>query len=420
MGLTMVFDFSKATCVKDVFNIACNKLHFDERLVKKLETFKIEFITRNQDHADFFGGNLIGCYNVKFTNIDKIKVFEDILGIEERDVVKAIDKYIPSKYYKVAGDPFSLGLIWLAHRFLISDINPKQKIMGAKAALEILQYRFVTSRMYLHWQYQCSKAEAEATLASLNNKFSIKQKGSWIRYFSDRAEEIVSGSHRDTLLKMSPDMTKPGSRDPNSVSYTITDTKTRIANMLKNIFDVFLKIHEQGLKITSSSKISEIEGESVLKDDINTRNAHQTYILDIIKDSRAFIKEDLIVMIADAMPNMHRKNLLTTLEYISKNIGKDVAMYDLIVEVVEHAFIYLGSDVTNMKNDFGHLLTKLKGIYTSSRTIEPSLLNIRKSTERIVVKATHISTPAQVAATRTGVLLYVMFRTFAMGYYKHF
>ena len=57
-----------------------------------------------------------------------------------------------------------------------SKINEKRKNEIMSAIYNVLQFRFITSRLQRHWPYPCSKEVAEATLAAMSNKYAIKQK----------------------------------------------------------------------------------------------------------------------------------------------------------------------------------------------------------------------------------------------------
>ena len=403
--------------IKEVFDLACKHLVVDERLVHKLEVMKTSFITKNRDHAQFFGGNLIGCYNVKFTPIDRERIFHDILGIDEKDVSKGCDKLIPKKYYQVAGDPCNLALVYIAHVILISSLSERLKENGAAIALELLQYKFITSRMWVHWQYQCSVGEAEATLAALNNKFAIKQKGSWGKLFRDRALDIIYHLHSNTLKTMSPDISSKG-KEAASVAYIITDTQTRIRSMLVNIYGIFINIHNQGKKISGDSKLALFDGEVELKDDINIKNKYSSYLFDILKDRNSLIKDQLIDIISSAVPVMNPTTLIKVLEYIPKEISKNKKMTQWVDDIIEHAFSYLGQDINRHRDDLGYLLSRMKGIYTSSRSQDPLLIRIRQDTEKLVKHAAQVKTPAQIAAVRTGLLMYLLLRAFTMSYFS--
>ena len=74
--------------VKDVFNDLCGELSFDNKLGDKIIRYMNSFISKNVEHASFFGGNLTGVYVVKFTNSDRSVWFDEILNINEEELLK--------------------------------------------------------------------------------------------------------------------------------------------------------------------------------------------------------------------------------------------------------------------------------------------------------------------------------------------
>ena len=51
------------------------------------------FVTKNQDHMEFFGGNLTGVHIVRFTPADMDRFFLDVLDIEEEEVKDSYDAF---------------------------------------------------------------------------------------------------------------------------------------------------------------------------------------------------------------------------------------------------------------------------------------------------------------------------------------
>lgn len=412
------------TTIKEVFDNACRHLEINHDLIRRLERYKIEFITKNKSHAEFFGSNLTGCYPVKYTPLDRDKLFYDILKIDEKDIDKSCDRIIPKKQYNVAGDNGNLALVWLAHSIRKSSLPEKDKVNGQAICMEIMQYKFFTSRLFRHWKYPCTVAEAEATLAALNNKFIIKQKTSWNQYFRDRAEEVIdpkSKVHNETLDSMSVDMRKPGEKGQ-STAYLITDMQSRIRDMLKNIFNVFLQVHDSGKKISGQSKVGVFEGETSLKDDIKSQTKYTQYLHTITPDKFSFVKVDLGEVITRAIPTINEKAFYTTLYFISKEYNNNQSKIpELLDLVLEQAFTYLSvnNDYHRNKDDLSYLLSKMKGIYSSSRSQDKQLHEVRERMEKLVKDATKSKVPAVIASTRTGVLLYILLRVFTMNYYSN-
>lgn len=412
--------------IRAIFDDKCSHLKIDKNLIRRLEEFKIKFISMNEQHMQFFGSNLIGNTVVRFLPMHRDRIFHDILRIDEKDVDKFCNNKIPKKYYVVAGDNANLALAWLCHAIRRSDLPEKDKINGQALCIEIMQYKFLTSRMWKHWRYPCSTAESEALLAALSNKYLIKQKGSWNRYLRDRALQVIdpeTSNHKDTLMKMERDIATKGNGGQ-TVAYLITDVQSGIRDMLKNLFDVFLTIHSEGKKINAQSKISVFDGDKALRDDFNQKEKLKRYIHSIIPDKNSYMKPELMDIIVRALKTMPIHYFTKTLEWISKNYGNtdtktDVA--NVIDNILEHALTYLSNNNEFLRNqhDISFLLSRMKGIYSSSRSTDALLIQVRKEVEELVTLATGSRSPAVVAATRNGVLLYTLLRTFTMSYYSN-
>lgn len=409
--------------IKAIFDDVCSNLVIDNNLAKKIEDYRYAFVAKNEDHLEFFGNNLTGANTVLFTSTDRDKWFSEILGVDEIQLKDRCHKIINPTFYMVASDVMNLSCVWLAHAFYrTTKMSDKQKTDAMISIFQIMQYKFLTSRMYRHWKYPTDKPTAEAVVEAMTKKYSLKVKGSWNAVLYDRAKEIADykyGIHKDTIKKMDIDITKKGG----SVAYLINDTQGRIRDMLKNIYGIFLVIHNNGVRVDKSSALLTLDGEAELKDKIKAQTTYKRYLALILPDKNSFIKQDLVDIISDANPTMNKKHLIDTLNWMSDNYqtnnNDDVScVLDLIMT---HALSYISShkEVMSNSHDIIGLLTTMKGIYTAPRTSEKQLLEIRDKVENIVKIATKIKKwqPA-IPAARTGVLMYILLRTFTMRYYS--
>ena len=139
-------------------------------LADRLTEFQIKFITKNQDHMEFFGGNLTGVQIVRFTPQDMDKFFIDVLEIDEEEVREGLHQLPVIKTdRKVTSDPFNNTCMYVIHLFLSDGKLPdKIKEQGAKACALILLYRYLTSQLYNGFKYPADPQVAIATYASLN------------------------------------------------------------------------------------------------------------------------------------------------------------------------------------------------------------------------------------------------------------
>ena len=409
--------------VREVFNDHCSNLSIDTKLCDRIEQYLNSFITKSPEHAQFFGGDTIGDTVVKFVNSDRLKWFEEILRIDELDITPDLAELISPVHYLVASDPFSLSCVWLVHAIWKSTKIPETKKQKAMSDIIIvMNIRFLTSRMQRHWPYPCSKQTAEATLSSMSNKYAIKRLGSWLAVLRERGDDTTDmkhSIHKLTIEKMDVDIRNTGY----SVGYMITDSQSRIKNMLKNIYNVQKNL--QTTTITSSSStFIESDGEEVLKDKEKSLETYKRYLEGIIADKHSFIKLDLISIIENSNKTMPAQMFRSTLSWISDTYGKGsegkLEIDEIVAKLMNHllSYLYLNRNTMKNKSDISGLLSKMKGVYTSSRTTEETLLEIRDDMEGIVRRATKVKSGSAIAATRTGVMLYIVLRAFTMKHYQ--
>lgn len=413
-------------CVRDVFNDVCKHVVIDNAFSKRVERYLNEFISKNPDHASFFGGNLIGVHPVRFTPNDRLKFFDEILTTDEDLLESRCHALINPIHYNIASNVFNLACVWLLHKTWHSKLNDKQKRDTMVNIANIMQIRFYTSRMSRHWEYPCSKEIAEATLAAMSNKYDIKQKGNWINVIKARSEDLCDmkkSIHRQVIDKMERDLSNTSSNP--SVGYLLTDTQGRIKAMILGIYGLQKEIQTSGIRINSlNGTYINLDGEEQLRDNKGGNEIYRTYLSSIVADKPSFIKLDLVNILEEANKTMPASMFRTTLSFICDAYGKGdkgkLEIDDILNDVMTHVFVYLSQNKNAMKNqsDIAGLISKLKGIYGASRTSDELLLKIRDNVENIVRRATKIKSGPAIASTRTGVMLYIVLRAFTMKHYS--
>lgn len=403
--------------VKSVFEEECKGLSIDSKLVKALHAYQVGFVNKNQDHVEFFGGNLLGVQTVRFVDADRSAWFNDILDADEIALeakLHALPTINPE--FNVSSDVMNLSCAWLLHALATSPkLSPGQKHEAMVDVMLVLQYKFLTSRLFRHFQFPAQKDVAEATYASLSYKFDIKQYGSWAALLRAKAEAAIDkGSiHYQTIQKMDDDL---------AVVYFVNDTQGRIRDMLKNLYGEYLKVYNQGTKITATSAVIEHDGAEILKDKTKNLSAYTRYLHSIITDKNSFIHGELTTIIERIMHRMPGPLFLKTLEWMSDNYRQSRAgeIEEVLNEVLIHAFDYLSANksVTRAASDLPGLVSKLRGAYMSSRSTDVNLIELRKKTEKIVINAIGKRNSSDLAAIRTGVLLYCVLRAFTMRHYS--
>lgn len=402
--------------IKAVFNEECPHLVFDSKLIKKISDYRVGFEMKNQDHITFFGGNLTGVQVVRFLPADRDKWFEEILEVNEiilEDKVHSLPTVDADRH--VSSDIMNISCVWLIHRIYTSkQLTDKQKKEAMVDVAMVMQFKFLTSRLYRLFRYPADPTTAAAAYAQLSYKFSIKAYGSWRALLTARAEEITSltGIHANTIKTMESDK---------DVAYVLSDSQGRIKDILKNIYDVFMKTHESGTRFATTSSVAEFDGEQILKDRSKNTLAYSRYIHSIITDKNSFIKPELVNVIQDLMHTMPPKLFNSALVWMSLNYGQGGAgvISDVLSETLVHAFDYLSQNrqVIKSHGDLPAILVKLKGVYMSSRSTDPALIQLRQKTEDIAKNATGNRHPSILASIRSGILLYIVARSFTMKHY---
>ena len=124
------------------------------------------------------------------------------------------------------------------------------------------------------------------------------------------------------------------------------------------------------------------------------------------------------------MSNMPPKVFESTLEWmtISYTRHEDKVEIDSILDaLINHvlSYLHMNKQVFKNPNDLAGFLTHMKGVYTSSRTKDPTILDLRDRLEKLVFKATKVRTPNVLSSVRTGVWIYIILRVFTMSHYTN-
>ena len=412
----VVSDSTKFESVKNVFESICTEVTADRHLANKLQYLQLSFVNKNPDHIEFFGGHLTGVNTVRFTSEDSDRWFNQILEVSETAVEEPLHslKDINPDFF-ISSSPLNLSVVWIVHILQHSPkLSDKQRHEAQVNALLYLQFKFFCSLLFHYFRYPADRELAEATYATLTNKFTLKIRGSWLAVFRQRAEDILSTSspHYDVIERMDSDI---------GVVKMLNDVQGRLRDMLKNIYGVMMRVHESGARIISTSSVIEHDGVSILKDRTRGLGVYTTYIKSVIPDKNSFIRSELLGVNESIVQTAPPKLVRQTLEYLSDNyLRKDTRKINQLVDdIMVHAFGYLLEIQGSLKSgiDLVGLLERLRGIYTSSRSTDPDLLALRENMEDIVKKAIDTKTAATIASVRTAVLLYIVSRAFTMRHY---
>ena len=405
---------SRLCSLRPVFEQHLSHLKYDLKLCKAIRRFALSFVTKDQDHIQFFGNPLIGVYPVRFTEDDRLAWFDDVLDCDDIRLgraVKSAEGIDPN--FVVSSDAMNQSVIWLLHQIHQSkQISPKEQQQAKIDLIKILHYKFVSSLMAHYFPYPADREVALATYASLSKKFDIKVFGSWEALIQARAELITSpkGLHYQTFTRYDSDK---------AIVYMVNDIQSRIREVVKALTSEFYNVRDRNARISARSNTMELEGEVVLRDKANAFTIYRRYLQTVLQDRNSFIKTELVDVVSEAMTGVDTKHVVEGLEFLQTNYGNQ--KYPFIVQLVDdvliHAFDYIQSKGYRA-TQIDVIIAKLRFLYTASRSVNEVVLKIRDEGDLIVKESVSSSNRDVLAAVRTAIFLYVVLRTLTRDYYK--
>lgn len=400
--------------MKEVFESELGHLVPDQKLAKAIKSFAIAFVTKNEDHIHFFGSPLLGVYPVRFTDDDRLTWFDDILDCDEIHLTSRLHRCTTvNPDHIVASDAMNESIGYLLHLFHHSSRLAVKDVEAVKVDLiRILHFKYISSIMAKYFKYNASKEVALATYAALSKKYDLKVYGNWGALIQARAEAIVSkqGLHYNTYVRYDNDK---------AIQYMITDIQCRIREVIKAMTAEFYAVRDRDGKISSASATMELDGTKVIKDRANAFLTFRRYLSTILNDPNSFVKDNLVHVVSVAMSNVPEQHVKEALYYLAENHADPRQKYlgELCDEILLHAFEYIQSKGI-LINDLNLIASKMKAIYTASRSSNESVLKMREMAWQLADEAVHSRDKQVKVGVRTAVMLYVLLRTLAMNHYR--
>ena len=410
--------------IKNALDELLHSERYDVDFLKRIVIVQEGFISKNSDHALFFGGTLTGVYTVRQTETDRDHFLDYVLGTE-RSILEQVlyslketgpdGKSVPvvNLEHKRYSDVFNIVCTYLIHKCHTSQhLTEAQRHQAKTRICAYLIYKFLTSLMYHYYQYPADPMVAQATYEALSLKFSLKEHGSWAKTLWVLAEKM-SGEHsvhKRCIEKMDVDY---------DVEKFINDVQSRVKDMMKNIYRVFIKVHESKTAAVKVGNLVEIDGEVEIRDTTTAMATYGRYIKQVIPDAGSFIQLDLLQVVLDLMNTANPRVVHQTLTWISQNYltSSGKLAEGAVEDLIEHAISYLVDNRDISHRDIAKILLRLKGTYMSSRNTEVKLLAIRKNFEKITSTASGITNTNTLSAAKTAVMLYIVARAFARRHY---
>lgn len=394
--------------IEDVFDKHIN-IPIDRDFMLRVLTYVNNFLHKDENNIAFFGSSLIGHYQVKFTSEDEFEWWNSVLMVDDYDSLKKdiVKQVSPYRTYRVADNPINLSFIWVCYSALISTtFSEKDREALARAALNMMQYKFISSLHSHRFKYVADIGIATAVYEQLDRKSILKREGSWQALVEYRTQDIlgIDRLHTKTIRTF---------RSDEDVVKMVNDIWNRLKSLMNILTTDFHNIIATNAKFASTTKFTTIEGELILKDSFDAIAHVKRNMQMIIPDKNSFIKDDLLEVVHLTIDTVYPKYLKNTLSFISENYRANYKYADipvLIDDVIMYAFDVIKKENIDIK-DITSVALKLRSQLRSSRVIDTEFVRIKKLMEPIIEDSNPRITNINMASTRIGALLYIILRS---------
>lgn len=410
--------------IASVFAEHTHGLAINGELVKRIHLYERAFCNANDDHLEFFGGQLMGVHPIRFKPTDRDRWFSDVLEIDELDIKDGIASVPTVKAeWKRASDAMNLSIVWLLHALWQSDLPAPLKHQGMIDTLLILQYKFLCSLMYHFYPYPADRGTMEAAYAAMSRRYALKQAGSWNKLLRIRAEEIISntGVHKNAYRKFNDDQ---------ATINMVSDIQGRLKKIVKTMTELFYQMRATGKRVGTDSLTLINDGQAFANESSKKWPSYIRYAHQILDDPRSFIKPELINLVADLQHTVDPRRLEEALDWMSLNHRESFPHWQprtqrpYIEEFVDEVLLYAFELMTKqkhliVKNEVGPVLAQLRTLYMASRMVDPSLIKAKDMADRIVEASVKSRNPSMLASVRTSIQLYLVLRVLALSHYAN-
>lgn len=395
----------KVKCVNSVFEEHIN-YPIDRVFMARMLEYVEKFERKNSDHIHFLGSGLLGVYQFKWLKEDEANYVIDVLQINDFDKLQNELYSLPdiNRDFNVSSNALNLSFLFIAYKALTSTIlTLDQKEHLARAAITMLQYKFLSSIHTRRFPHRANESAALALFESLDNKTHLKKYGTWKALIAARTEDILGEDrlHKQTIRTLEPD---------HKIVGMLNDIWTRLKSIMNSLMDNFTAIRQTQTRVLTSSKFQMVEGEEILKEYTSRYQIIKEGLINIVPDRNAFIKDDLIDIIPTVINTVYPAHLKETLYYLSNNFNsKKINGIQIIDDILQFTLTLIRKE--NIPFDsIPAVALKLRSSLRSSRLISDDYNKIKRELDEIVEAANPKIQESHITSCRIGVILYITLR----------
>ena len=392
----------------------------DERLIRELKNFKNDWIKKRESHINFLGGNLLGPYEIIFSDADRATYF-DILGINDYkelgqdilnlkdivDIKKSAEKDGKKGDRKVSFDVFNLSIIWLCHEYSIVFKNDIKKYHEAVDLIYFIYAAKVFGSRYILFfsNYSLEVETAKAVYEKLSGKFLIKKYDNWDRVINHLGKKLYStdDSGFDSKIK-----------NINTIDslYIAQDLHGSITSIYKNIFEVIMEVKKSGEKLRTTSSVDSTGEEDQVRDLLDSPVTYIEYMKNIVVSQTGFVDFAVVDIITDIYPKINEKVFKQTLTVVSMYALEDKTINDYFIEMpILLSIEYLGSSSgSNYATNIESTVVALKNYWSSSSVKQKEVTITKEKIRKFLEKNTTYNSKHIISNMVLAVIMYVFIK----------
>lgn len=392
----------------------------DERLLRELKNFKNNWIKKRESHINFLGGNLLGPYEIIFSDADRTTYF-DILGIYDfkelgqdilklkdiLDIKKKAEKEGKGGDRKVSFDVFNLSIIWLCHEYSIIFKNDIKKYQEAVDLIYFIYAAKVFGSRYILFfsNYSLDVETAKAVYEKLSGKFLIKKYDNWDRVINHLGKKLYSTEDSGFDSKV---------RNMNTIDslYIAQDLHGSVTSIFKNIFEVIVEVKKSGEKLRTTSSVDTTGDEDQIRDLIDSPVTYVEYMKNIVVSQTGFVDFAVVDIITDIYPKINEKIFKQTLTAISMYALEDKTINDYFIEMpILLSIEYLGSSAgSNYATNIESTVVALKNYWSSSSVKQKEVTITKDKIRKFLEKNTTYSSKHIISNMVLAIIMYVFIK----------
>lgn len=389
-----------------------------KRLVEFCQAYEVK-----KNHTEVLRDSSLGVSRMYFHASDQAELF-DIFGISREEVKKTIRGVgAIDKSFVVISDPYNNFTIWLIHVLQNSSLSQSQIYATQMALLKMMHYKFFTSLVQVFFKHDPDEGIMRATIEGLSRKFNITIHGDWYSVIENQCREILQqdGIYSDVIRRFIPDK---------KVSRLISDSQTRLRNMIKGVAQEFYAAHEAQIGIGSYGRADTIAGEKLIRSGDDTILNMASGISNSILNYSSFIDYELIGSITDYVGNVTPAMFREFVVYVTEtavwqgrngkldlvketgNSKEYIGIRALVQALLQKTYrncIEKGVNVKSKKEIF----LASKNIYTSSRMSDQGILDVKNGLSKLVESSKVTTRKSTMASLRTCFVLYIIVKSFS-------